>query len=147
MLLVTACGLFLLRLIQQHHTYVYNQTIDTLKRSNLAIQIENTVLPDSPENQRRILHVANLTDWHNAATTGSYKPSTFESEGFTHCCFDDQLSDILETYYSDQSDYLVLELTASNQNPDLKIERASNGDQYPHIYGSIPVANLIPVKL
>jgi uncharacterized protein (DUF952 family) len=41
---------------------------------------------------------------------------------------------------------VVLELSSPTAQPDLKIEQASNGDEYPHIYGSIPVTNLIRVK-
>ena len=103
-------------------------------------------MSDTTTRRTRILHVAELADWNQAQLSGNYKPLNFDTDGFTHCCFAEQLTKILETYYADRSDYVILELTSNNDLSELKIETSSDGDEYPHVYGSIPLTHLAPFK-
>ena len=98
--------------------------------------------PDS----KLILHVASQLELDRAAISGMYTHGTFKSEGFIHCCFEKQLNNILETYYTGQSDFVVLELLNGHARSDLKIETGHDGEDYPHIYGLIAVSDLQPYK-
>ncbi len=59
------------------------------------------------------------------------------SEGFIHCCKPNQLSYVLERFFEDEEEVLVLGIDPEKLEPELRYEQASNGELFPHIYGSI----------
>lgn len=94
----------------------------------------------------RIFHIADLADWANASKTGEYLPSGFQTEEFIHCCFAEQLDEVIGNYFNNRSDFVVLELVRWNQRDNLKFEVGHDGAIYPHVYGAIMVADLIEAR-
>ena len=90
--------------------------------------------------QDTLIHVTTEEAWQGAADSGSYFPPGFDAEGFIHCCHRSQLERVLDDHFAARDDVLLLVLERSLIAADVRYERASNGDDYPHIYGPIEPA-------
>ncbi|MFC4070504.1 DUF952 domain-containing protein [Actinoplanes subglobosus] len=101
----------------------------------------------------RLLHITDRPTWEAALATGSYTTSTrgvtLEEEGFIHCSLDHQLRTVAELFYSDVDDLVVLVIDGDRLGVPVKFEAPEPGaDEFPHIYGALPVAavtEVIPV--
>jgi glutathione S-transferase len=98
-----------------------------------------------------IYHLALPEEWAAALEAGEYRRSTrelsLEEEGFIHCSFADQVERTGRAYYSDRDDVVLLTVDPSRVPSDLRIERApSRNEDFPHIYGPIPVDAVIDVS-
>ncbi|WP_433235772.1 DUF952 domain-containing protein [Streptosporangium sp. CA-135522] len=95
-----------------------------------------------------ILHLALAADWEAARAEGEYRVSTLgrtlEQEGFIHACADhDQLRGVVERFYRDVTDPLVL-LTIDPAGLDVRLEVPADSPQaFPHIYEPLPVTSVI----
>ncbi len=77
-----------------------------------------------------------------AQRSGEYLPTGFATEGFIHCCFEEQLQTVLDTYFAGASGYLVLEVQQWQTRGDVRLEQGHDGQDYPHFYGPIRVEHL-----
>jgi Uncharacterized protein conserved in bacteria len=94
-----------------------------------------------------LLHVAERTAWEAARASGPYAPAAFEAEGFVHLCRPAQLPGVLERYYRDREDLLLLELDASALEAEVRFEDTTGrGEPFPHLYGPIPLAAVRAVR-
>ncbi len=82
-----------------------------------------------------IYHVVSVADWNRQASASIYAPPTFEAEGFIHCCTKAQLKGVLQRYYQDHTDLLLLHLDESKLEFTVKYEAATNNELFPHLYG------------
>ncbi|MBB2914280.1 uncharacterized protein (DUF952 family) [Streptosporangium becharense] len=95
-----------------------------------------------------ILHLALAADWDDARRAGEYRMSsigrTLEEEGFIHACADhDQLCGVVERFYRDVTDPLVL-LVIDPAGLDVRFETAVDvPETFPHIYGPLPVSAVV----
>lgn len=86
---------------------------------------------------------ARKTDWDEALKSGQYSRSTIESTladvGFIHASFPDQVLDMVNRKYQDQSDLLVLFVDPAKVTSEIKYEGARSGraGTFPHIYGPL----------
>jgi uncharacterized protein (DUF952 family) len=88
-----------------------------------------------------IHHVATAADWAHAQETGSYATSTrgasLSDVGFLHAARADQVDAVLERYYSDAVEPLVL-LTIETDLLDIPWREDPVGqDTFPHLYGPL----------
>ncbi len=98
----------------------------------------------------RIFHIATVTDWVAAEASGSYTTSTrgrtLEQEGFLHASREDQTAGVLERYYRDAGEPLLL-LTIDTDRLDVPWREDEVGsDTYPHIYGPLSPAAVVDVR-
>ncbi len=91
---------------------------------------------------RKVLHIADSNDWLAAKHTGEYLPSSFNTDGFIHCCFEEQLDAVLQAYLAGRDDCVVLEVQEWRGRDDIKIEAGHDGQDYPHIYGPVRTEHL-----
>ena len=92
------------------------------------------------------LHLTTNQAWADALKDGSYslstKGKTLEEVGFIHGSFADQVEEVAGFVFADSTEELVvLHLTIeklSSHGIEVRVEKASNGKSYPHIYGAIP---------
>ncbi len=99
----------------------------------------------------RVYHLAVARDWEAAQATGRYAQSTIgrslADEGFIHCSFSDQVATIARTFYARRDDVLVLTIDPRIVDADVRVEMAPDaGDEFPHIYGPLPVAAVVSVQ-
>ena len=85
-----------------------------------------------------IYHVVTQTDWQFALENGFYEAASLASEGFIHTSKENQVKGVLERYYKNQTDLLLLHIDEDKLIPQLKYENASSIDEsFPHIYGRL----------
>ena len=92
------------------------------------------------------LHLTTKQAWEDALKVGTYslstKGKTLEEVGFIHGSFADQVEEVAGFVFAGSTEELVvLHLNIENlasRGIEVRVEIASNGKSYPHIYGSIP---------
>ncbi len=107
--------------------------------------LEPRELPAQP-----VLHLTEDRVWQQAQLDGVYpwsgRRGTYESEGFVHAGFADQLAGTRAQKYGDLPDeaLVVLELDARTLSVPVVVEDLGAGP-YPHLYGPLPVEEVVAV--
>ncbi len=84
--------------------------------------------------------------WQKALVDGSYSAPSLESEGFIHNSTEAQVAGVLERYYKNQTDLLLLHIEESKLTAPLKYELApSVNELFPHVFGPINVEAVVEV--
>lgn len=87
-----------------------------------------------------IFHIAQETDWTAAQTAGTYKALSLETEGFIHCSDPHQVLEVVHRLFQNRQDLVLLTINPQRLDAELRYENCEGGEeQYPHIYGSIPL--------
>ena len=85
-----------------------------------------------------IYHVTSNTDWQKALQQGFYEHPSLAEEGFIHTSKEEQVKSVLERYYQNQQDLLLLHIDETKLTAALKYELApSVNEEFPHIYGAL----------
>jgi len=97
-----------------------------------------------------LFHITERTVWLEAVEAGDYRMSTrgvtLEQEGYIHCSLRHQLRGVAEYLYSDADDLVVLVIDSTKVPAPIRHEAPGPGaEQYPHIYGPLPVAAVTSV--
>lgn len=100
--------------------------------------------------QITFFHLTTRWAWEDALKVGVYslstKGKTLEKVGFIHGSFADQVEEVAGFVFAGSTEDLVLLRLDSEKleanGIEVRIEKASNGKYYPHIYDSIP-CNLV----
>lgn len=101
-----------------------------------------------------IVHLTERSLWEEARARGTYAMSTrgrtLQEEGFIHCSTREQLPKVAAFLYSDYDgpDKLVLlVIDPARLGAPLKYEAPEPGaEEFPHIYGPIPVDAVVGVE-
>ncbi|MXG91875.1 DUF952 domain-containing protein [Nocardioides flavescens] len=98
----------------------------------------------------RIFHVATAADWAAAQASGTYTTSTYgvslTQEGFIHASREDQWRGVLERFYADVTEPLVLlEIDTDLLASEVVEEPPAPGveETFPHVYGPIETAAVV----
>jgi len=105
-----------------------------------------------------LLHITERSLWDAARASGTFEISTrgrtLQEEGFIHCSLRHQLPRVAGFLYGtyDGPDELVVlvvdpERLASLGVPVRYEEAKPGGEEFPHVYGSIPVAAVVDVEV
>ena len=84
-----------------------------------------------------IYHIVLPKVWEEFKDKEFYEAESLKAEGFIHCSFAEQLDAVLERYYRDAGDVLVLTIEPEKLTSRLVNEPSTNNEIYPHIYGKI----------
>lgn len=85
-----------------------------------------------------IFHLANPADAQRFSETGTYAAASLDTEGFIHCCSAEQLAGVIQRYYADADELVVLGIDASELTANLIYENTVGGEElFPHVYGEI----------
>ncbi len=101
----------------------------------------NPISPPGP-----IVHIALPQDWAAAQADGAYQVSTrgtsLADQGFIHCAFPDQVTDVANRYYADVPEVVLLHLDPVRLGAEVRVEpgSADGAERFPHLFGPIPVA-------
>ena len=94
-----------------------------------------------------IYHVVTGTNWQNALLMGFYEAESLTKEGFIHTSKAQQVSGVLERYYKNQSNLLLLHIDETKLAAPLKYELApSVNEEFPHIYGRLNLDAVVKVE-
>ncbi len=92
-----------------------------------------------------VFHIAVKDDWESARATGEYWPRA-EQGRFIHLCFQHQLQQVLQRYFSGRTDIVVLKVAQSTLADALRVEANQNGGEtFPHLYRTLKVPEVLEV--
>ncbi|WP_026677289.1 DUF952 domain-containing protein [Fictibacillus gelatini] len=77
--------------------------------------------------------------WEQAKAQGEIHEESLLTEGFIHCSFLEQATKTAEKHFAGETDLVLLKIDPDLVQAEIKYERASNGKEYPHVYGPINI--------
>ena len=85
-----------------------------------------------------IYHVTHKAHWQKALDLGFYEADSLQLEGFIHTSSITQVKAVLERYYKDEENLLLLHIDEDRLKAPLKYELApSVNEMFPHVYGPV----------
>ena len=96
-----------------------------------------------------IFHAALPADWDAAQRAGDYRMSTrgvsLDDEGFIHCSYRHQLEAVVNRFYRDVDQLVLLEIDPALVPAAVVDEPAADGidELFPHVYGPIPLGAVV----
>lgn len=93
-----------------------------------------------------IYHIVLPSRWAEFDGKEFYEAESLGTEGFIHCSYDNQLAGVIERYYRDVPEILVLTIDPEKLTSDLVIEESTGGEFFPHIYGPINRSAVIEIN-
>ena len=91
-----------------------------------------------------IYHVTKKQAWQNALQKGYYEAASLSTEGFIHTSTLPQVAGVLNRYYKNEVDLILLHIDESKLISPLKYEMApSVNELFPHIFGPININAVI----
>jgi uncharacterized protein (DUF952 family) len=91
-----------------------------------------------------IVHIVERRIWEQAQRAGEYRAASLASEGFIHTSRPEQVLRVANRFYRDTPDLLLLWIDPRLLQSPLHDE-ASDGEIYPHIYGSLNLNSVVRV--
>jgi uncharacterized protein (DUF952 family) len=92
-----------------------------------------------------IVHLAIADEWEAAGA--SYVPSDFERDGFVHCSAPHQVAHVADRRFAGRTDLVLLTIEPPLLDaPVVWEDLEGEGEEYPHVYGSIPRGAVIAVR-
>ena len=93
-----------------------------------------------------IYHIVLPEVWETFKDEYEYEAESLQTEGFIHCSYRNQLDDVLQRYYKDAGDVLILYINPHLLKSELVAEPSTNREIYPHIYGKINKSAIVNVE-
>ena len=94
-----------------------------------------------------IFHVVTPQNWQKALQQGFYEADSLAAEGFIHTSKAEQVAGVLERYYKNQVDLLLLHIDETKLTAPLKYELApSVNEEFPHIFGRLNLDAVIKIE-
>jgi uncharacterized protein (DUF952 family) len=88
-----------------------------------------------------LFHLVHPAEWVAAASSGSYRPASLDSEGFVHFSYAEQVAGSANRHYDDAVELVVVEVDPDRLDAPLRVEDSyGTGTAFPHVYGPIPVS-------
>ena len=95
-----------------------------------------------------IYHVTDKGSWEQALDAGFYEAPSLHSEGFIHASLLEQVAGVLERYYKNKTELVLLHIDELKLVPELKYELAPKVNEiFPHVFGPVNMDAIINVKL
>ena len=85
-----------------------------------------------------IVHICEQEAWKAAQSSGEYRPTSLDYEGFIHCSRPEQLLEVANRFYRDAPELLLLWIDPNKVKANIRWE-AADGGTYPHIYGPLDI--------
>jgi uncharacterized protein (DUF952 family) len=85
-----------------------------------------------------LFHLTSAREWAAAGASGTVVPAGFATEGFVHCSTVAQIAGVFERYYAALADPVLLRIDSAALG-DLEVRWEGDPEQFPHVYGPLPV--------
>jgi len=93
-----------------------------------------------------IYHVVAKSLWQQALLQGYYEAPSLAAEGFIHLSKKEQVEGVLQRYYKNQKDLLLLHVDESKLSAELKYELSpSVNEAFPHLFGRLNLDAVVKV--
>lgn len=93
-----------------------------------------------------IYHVVAADEWKKQESLPDYSAASLISEGFIHLSTREQVSGVLNRYYRDVSNLLLLHVDTDKLVHELRYEQATNNELFPHVYGPINKDAIVKIE-
>ena len=94
-----------------------------------------------------IYHITPGETWNQAQVAGLLKQPSLDTEGFIHCCKEEQVLHVLNHYFKEVSGLVLLKIDVDLLKSKLQVEWVeSSKDSFPHVYGPINTNSIVEVK-
>lgn len=93
-----------------------------------------------------IYHIISETAWNNQLNVDSLSVPSLQTEGFIHCCTESQVKGVLSRYFKGEADLLILEIDERKLETELRFEKSTNDELFPHVYGTINKSAILSVN-
>ena len=85
-----------------------------------------------------IYHVVTKALWQQALLQGYYEASSLATEGFIHLSKKEQVDGVLQRYYKNTPDLLLLHVDECKLTAELQYELSpSVNEEFPHLFGRL----------
>lgn len=100
----------------------------------------------------RIFHVADGGALAAALASGTYRGSTagqgLDDAGFVHCAYGPQLAGVIERFYPEADELVILEIDTDLVTEPVVDEAGEGDERFPHVYGPLAMGAVVhTVKL
>jgi uncharacterized protein (DUF952 family)/flavin reductase (DIM6/NTAB) family NADH-FMN oxidoreductase RutF len=94
----------------------------------------------------KIFHIVKKGEWEKHSQL-SYQSESLKTQGFIHCCTQDQIKKVLDQWFRGQTSLIVVEIDTDLLKAKVKYENLEGGAElFPHIYGPINLDAVINEK-
>lgn len=93
-----------------------------------------------------IYHVVPAEIWAKYDGEPIYAADSLQSEGFIHLSERQQVARVLDRYYRNVPDLLLLHVDPTKMTHELRYEEAANGERFPRVYGPINKNAVVTVE-
>lgn len=94
----------------------------------------------------KIYHVVPAEIWAKFDGEPTYEADSLANEGFIHLSEQGQVAGVLDRYYQNVPDLLLLHIDADKLTHELRYEAATNGERFPHVYGPINKSAVVDIE-
>lgn len=106
--------------------------------NQLSVFIEKTLMI--------IFHITDKNWWKTFEGLDYYESPTLSEEKFIHLSTESQVSGVLERYYQGKTDLLKLYIDSEKLISELKFEKATNDEFFPHLFGKLNKSAIIKIE-
>ena len=92
-----------------------------------------------------IYHIVTPAEWQRWADSPVYEAVSLHTEGFIHCSMAMQIPPVLDRYYTNVSELLLLHLDTEQLGDKLVFEPSTNEEIYPHLYAPIDKKAIVEI--
>jgi uncharacterized protein (DUF952 family) len=94
-----------------------------------------------------IYHVTTQSQWNQANENGFFEVESLSTEGFIHMSQEQQVAGVLQRYYKNIPDLLLLHVDENKLTAELKYELAQSVNElFPHVFGTINLDAVVKVE-
>lgn len=94
-----------------------------------------------------IYHVTDKESWEKALLNKAYTHPSLELEGFIHMSTKNQVSGVLERYFKNQSNLILLHVDEQLVKPEIRYELSpSLQEEFPHVFGPINLDAIVHIE-
>ena len=94
-----------------------------------------------------IYHVTTKSQWNEALSKGYFEVPSLQIEGFIHMSKENQVAGVLDRYYKNVSNLVLLHVEENKLTAEIKLELSpSINQEFPHIYGPINLDAVVKIE-
>lgn len=92
-----------------------------------------------------IYHLITNSEWEKISQNEYYSPESLDTEGFIHFSQKNQIPDVIERYYKNIQDLMILKIDINKLESKLLYEQVIDHGIFPHLYGRLNLNAVIGV--
>ena len=93
-----------------------------------------------------IYHIMTTAAWEQQKLADSITAPSLQTEGFIHCCYENQIQGVLDRYHAGVKEIVQLTIDESKIDVPVRSEVSKTGEKFPHVLGLIPFKAVTEIK-